>query len=127
MWANFLYDTVSGPVLQQVDKCFVATQFVAAQAMRFGLSTKQLACHGLPTRPAFNLPSKPKAEVRQQLGMDVNVATVMLVGGGEGMGKLRATAEALAQTLGFWDTVFFLTTYSVCVFAFMSRCSLAHK
>ena len=30
--------------------------------------------------------------------MDETASTVMLVGGGEGMGKLEATAEALAQT-----------------------------
>ena len=84
--------------LQQVDKCFVATQLVAAQAMKYGLSAKQLACYGLPIRPAFNLPAKPKPELRQQLGMDETASTVMLVGGGEGMGKLEATAEALAQT-----------------------------
>ena len=55
-------------------------------------------CYGLPIRPAFNLPAKPKPELRQQLGMDETASTVMLVGGGEGMGKLEATAEALAQT-----------------------------
>mmetsp|Transcript_23633 Transcript_23633/g.57910 ORF Transcript_23633/g.57910 Transcript_23633/m.57910 type:complete len:427 (-) Transcript_23633:761-2041(-) len=92
---------------RQVDKCFVATQLVAAQAMKYGLTAKQLACHGLPIRPAFNLPSKPKSELRRQLGMDVSAATVMLVGGGEGMGKLQATAEALVQTLGFFDTISF--------------------
>jgi 1,2-diacylglycerol 3-beta-galactosyltransferase len=38
---------------KNVDRCFVATQLVAAQAMRCGLKAKQLACHGLPIRPAF--------------------------------------------------------------------------
>jgi 1,2-diacylglycerol 3-beta-galactosyltransferase len=90
---------------RQVDKCFVATQLVAAQAMKYGLSAKQLACYGLPIRPAFNLPAKPKPELRQQLGMDETASTVMLVGGGEGMGKLEATAEALAQTLSPDDQI----------------------
>lgn len=76
----------------------MATKLVAAQAMEVGLTAKQLSCYGLPIRPAFNLPSRPKAEVREQLGMDVDARTVMLVGGGEGMGKLEATAEALAKT-----------------------------
>lgn len=83
---------------KQVDKCFVATQLVAAQAMECGLKARQLACHGLPIRPSFNLLPRPKHELRQQLGMDVNARTVMLVGGGEGMGKLEVTAEALAKT-----------------------------
>lgn len=38
-------------------------------------------------------------EIRQQLGMDSAASTVMLIGGGEGMGKLEETAEALAQML----------------------------
>ena len=31
---------------KQVDKCFVATQLVAAQAMEVGLTAKQLSCYG---------------------------------------------------------------------------------
>ena len=83
-----------------MDKCFVATQLVAAQAMNAGLTSNQLSCHGLPIRPAFNLPSKPKDEICDQLGIDSAALTVMLIGGGEGMGKLEATAEALAKTSG---------------------------
>jgi len=84
---------------KQVDKCFVATQLVAAQAMECGLTAKQLSCHGLPIRPAFNLPPRPKADVRRQLGLKVTAATVMVIGGGDGMGKLEAIAEALSRTL----------------------------
>mmetsp|Transcript_9268 Transcript_9268/g.42056 ORF Transcript_9268/g.42056 Transcript_9268/m.42056 type:complete len:258 (+) Transcript_9268:939-1712(+) len=84
---------------KQVDRCFVATQLVAAQAMKYGLISSQISCRGLPIRPAFNLPSKPKREIRQQLGMDSAASTVMLIGGGEGMGKLEEIAKALAQML----------------------------
>ena len=83
-----------------MDKCFVATELVAAQAMKVGLAANQLACYGLPIRPAFNLPSKSKDEICHQLGIDAKAPTVMLIGGGEGMGKLEATAEALAETSG---------------------------
>eukprot|EP00982_Pelagococcus_subviridis_P009052 30897-Pelagococcus_subviridis.AAC.14 len=74
------------------------TQLVAAQAMSYGLVANQLACHGLPIRPAFNAESLPKVELRRLLQLDLTASTVMLVGGGEGMGKLEATAEALSQT-----------------------------
>jgi 1,2-diacylglycerol 3-beta-galactosyltransferase len=90
---------------KQVDRCFVATQLVAAQAMQCGLKAKQLACHGLPIRPSFMLAPRPKDEIRADLGMDEEARTVMLVGGGEGMGKLEATAEALAATLEPEDQV----------------------
>lgn len=88
-----------------VDRCFVATQLVAAQAMQHGLSALHLACYGLPIRPAFNAPTRSKTEIRQQLGMDTNSSTVMLIGGGEGMGKLETTADALAQTLTSSDQI----------------------
>lgn len=103
--ALLLNNVFSSSVLQQVDKCFVATQLVAAQAMKCGLTAKQLSCFGLPIRPAFSGASRPKAEVRAQLGMDVDARTVMIVGGGEGMGKLEATAEALAKTLSPSDQI----------------------
>ena len=96
-------------VSQGVDRCFVATQLVAAQAMQHGLSALHLACYGLPIRPAFNAPTRSKTEIRQQLGMDTNSSTVMLIGGGEGMGKLETTADALSQTLG----QIFLTKYGI--------------
>ena len=68
--------------------------------MSYGLVANQLACHGLPIRPAFNAESLPKVELRRLLQLDLTASTVMLVGGGECMGKLEATAEALSQTSG---------------------------
>ena len=90
---------------KQVDRCFVATQLVAAQAMRCGLKAKQLSCHGLPIRPSFNNMPRPKPEIRADLGMDEHAKTVMLVGGGEGMGKLEEIAEALENALSPEDQI----------------------
>jgi len=84
--------------MQGVDKCFVATNLVAAQALRLGLRSQQIECHGLPVRPSFSAPVSCKRDLRAKLGLDIEAPTVMLVGGGEGMGKLKETAEALAQT-----------------------------
>lgn len=84
---------------KDVDKCFVATDLVAKQAFRLGLRLEQVVCHGLPIRPSFSAPSRSKRDVRAKLGLDVEAPTVMLVGGGEGMGKLKETAVALSQTL----------------------------
>ena len=52
----------------------------------------------LAIRPSFSAPSRSKRDVRAKLGLDVEAPTVMLVGGGEGMGKLKETAVALSQT-----------------------------
>lgn len=83
---------------KSVDRCFVATELVAAQAMKHGLKRTQITCHGLPIRPAFSfLHDVNKAELRKKLGLDALSATVMLIGGGEGMGKIAEIAEALSS------------------------------
>jgi 1,2-diacylglycerol 3-beta-galactosyltransferase len=84
-----------------VDRCFVATSIVASQALRLGLRSDQIVCHGLPIRPSFSAPqSLSKSTLRGKLGLDKAAPTVMIVGGGEGMGKLEETAIALNETLG---------------------------
>ena len=56
-------------------------------------------CHGLPIRPSFSAPKQfSKQDIRARLGLHEDAPTVMLVGGGEGMGKLKEIAEALGQT-----------------------------
>lgn len=38
-------------------------------------------------------------ELRKELGMDENLPAVLLMGGGEGMGPIEATAKALSKAL----------------------------
>jgi len=84
-----------------VDKCFVATNLVARQALKLGLNAGQIICHGLPIRPSFSAPKRlSKHALRDKLNLDTSASTVMIVGGGEGMGKLEEIASALAQERG---------------------------
>ncbi len=77
----------------------MATKLVASQALRLGLRVDQIVCHGLPIRPSFSAPKQfSKQDIRARLGLNEDAPTVMLVGGGEGMGKLKEIAEALGQT-----------------------------
>lgn len=82
-----------------VTACFVPTPEVAAQARRRGLTERQIVMHGLPIRPAFAAPLPPRAQLRRQLGLEPEGRCVLLMGGGEGMGRLESTATALAATL----------------------------
>jgi len=76
----------------------VATSFVVSQALKLGLNSQQVVCHGLPIRPSFSAPkSLSKQALRDKLSLDRDSPTVMIVGGGEGMGKLEEIAAALAQ------------------------------
>jgi 1,2-diacylglycerol 3-beta-galactosyltransferase len=89
-----------------VDRCFVATELVAAQAIRIGLKSSQLICHGLPIRPSFSTPNlMSKEDIRSNLGLVRNSKTVMIIGGGEGMGMLESITRALSRTLREEDQI----------------------
>eukprot|EP00270_Netrium_digitus_P012671 TRINITY_DN4144_c0_g1_i1.p1 TRINITY_DN4144_c0_g1~~TRINITY_DN4144_c0_g1_i1.p1 ORF type:complete len:617 (+),score=138.84 TRINITY_DN4144_c0_g1_i1:117-1967(+) len=83
-----------------VTVCFCPTKEVAQRALKAGLQLPQIRVHGLPIRPSFCQPTAPKEELRKNLGMDAELPAVLLMGGGEGMGPVEATALALAESLG---------------------------
>lgn len=83
-----------------VSKCFVPTEFARQLAWKQGLNEEQIVMHGLPIRPAFSQRLPPKRTLRRQLGLDLDVPAILLVGGGEGMGRLADTVDELARQLG---------------------------
>ncbi|CAN8229764.1 unnamed protein product [Cochlearia groenlandica] len=82
-----------------VTRCYCPSTEVAKRAQKAGLETSQIKVYGLPVRPSFVKPVRPKAELRRELGMDENLPAVLLMGGGEGMGPIEATAKALGDAL----------------------------
>lgn len=76
------------------------------------MTPDQIVQYGLPIRKGFwsteSLPAdkapkqanKPKPELRSQLGLDTDLATVLVVGGGDGMGGIVNIATKLGQELG---------------------------
>lgn len=62
-----------------------------------GLKDHQIVTHGLPIRPDFAKSHGSVPALRRRLGMDPSLPAVLLVGGGEGMGKLRQTVRAIAD------------------------------
>lgn len=82
-----------------VTLCFVPNQEVYNLAVEAGLRPEQVRLCGLPIRPAFARPPRPKAALRQELGMAPDVPAVLLVGGGEGMGPVAEIAHAVAAQL----------------------------
>lgn len=83
-----------------VDACYVATEETRGQALRLGLAPEQVRLYGLPIRPAFGRKFPAKRRLRKALGMVPDTPAVLLVGGGEGMGPVEATVDALAAGLG---------------------------
>ncbi|CAA7032965.1 unnamed protein product [Microthlaspi erraticum] len=82
-----------------VTRCYCPSTELAKRALKAGLQTSQIKVYGLPVRPSFVKPVRPKAELRRELGMDENLPAVLLMGGGEGMGPIEATARALGDAL----------------------------
>ncbi len=82
-----------------VDLCFVPTEAAREQAQQAGLGPEQVRVVGLPIRSAFARPAPPQETLRRTLGLEPALPTVLLLGGGEGMGPLRALAESLAARL----------------------------
>ncbi|KAK9861351.1 hypothetical protein WJX84_003361 [Apatococcus fuscideae] len=83
-----------------VTRCFVATPEARIRALRMGLKDHQVVVHGLPIRPAFSQRFPSPQKLRKQLGMDRDLPAVMLVGGGEGMGPVEKTVDAIAAEVG---------------------------
>jgi len=98
----------------RVDRCFVPSDALRRQAERRGLRVEQLQQHGLPIRRGFwqeaceleGVDDGPPAACgekdagREGLGLAPAVPTVLVVGGGDGMGGLAATASAIGTALG---------------------------
>lgn len=55
---------------------------------------------GLPIRPAFSYGLPPKRVLKQRLGLKPHTPCVLLVGGGEGMGPVEQTVDAVASQIG---------------------------
>lgn len=82
-----------------VTRCYCPSKEVSDRALRAGLKPSQIRVYGLPIRPSFCRAVPPKRELRGELGMDDDLPAVLLMGGGEGMGPVEATAKALGKSL----------------------------
>ena len=83
-----------------VDRCFVATEESKQQALRLGMPEEKLRVYGLPIRPAFSHGLPPKSTLKKRLGLDPKKPCIILMAGGEGMGPLEQTVNAVAKQIG---------------------------
>ena len=79
-----------------VDLCIVPTEAAYWRALDFGMQAKQLRLVGLPVADRFCQPAGNPHALRSRLGWPQDLPMVLLVGGGEGMGPLQKTAQAIA-------------------------------
>jgi len=84
---------------RRVDRCFIPSDAVRKVAIRRHLSSEQIRQHGLPVRPSFWQAPRPREELCLELGLDTTRKTVLVVGGGDGVGSLGRIVEATANEL----------------------------
>ena len=94
-----------------VDQCFVPSDALREMALQRQLRPSQIVQHGLPIRQGFWNPSasststtststtSSKSHYRQALQLSPDLPTVLLVGGGDGMGGLVDMALSLQREL----------------------------
>lgn len=83
-----------------VDACFIPSDAIRKVAQRRRLKTEQIKQYGLPVRPAFWEKSKPRGKLQAELGLDRGRRTVLVMGGGDGVGSLGQIVDATATSLG---------------------------
>lgn len=83
---------------RRADLCLVPTEEARQRGLRCGLMPERMRVVGLPVSRRFSTPPGDRAELRRQLGWNSQGVTVLVVGGGEGMGPVFATARAIAES-----------------------------
>ncbi|KAK9076749.1 hypothetical protein SSX86_005083 [Deinandra increscens subsp. villosa] len=82
-----------------VKRCYCPSEEVSKRALLDGLESNQVRVFGLPVRPSFARAVLNKDDLRVELELDPLLPAVLLMGGGEGMGPVKKTARALAESL----------------------------
>lgn len=79
------------------DRCLVPTQPAYDRGLMAGLTEDQLRITGLPVHPRFSQGLVGKREARDSLGWDQSLPAILVVGGGEGMGPIFKTVQAINE------------------------------
>ncbi|MCC7207576.1 MAG: glycosyltransferase [Anaerolineae bacterium] len=79
----------------RVDRLCVPTELARWRGRELRIPSHIMRLTGAPVHPKFMNVTLSKAEARAQLGWTQDAQVALLVGGGEGMGPLVATAEAI--------------------------------
>lgn len=82
----------------RTDLCIVPTEAARQRGLVHGMQPERLQVIGLPVADRFCHPPADRAGLRQRMGWPQDRPLILLVGGGEGMGPLEKTAQAIAAT-----------------------------
>lgn len=98
---NVVTDMVTTHALwydNRADLILVPTETARLRAIKYNMPTEKVKVVGLPVADRYCQPVGSKATLREKLGWPIYKPIVLLVGGGEGMGPLAKTAQAIDQS-----------------------------
>lgn len=84
-------------ICPEVTRCLVPTEPARERALQLGMPTEKLAVYGQPVALKFAGAKNHKTALRQKLNLAPTNFTVLLAGGGEGMGHIFEVARQIAQ------------------------------
>jgi 1,2-diacylglycerol 3-beta-galactosyltransferase len=80
-----------------VDLCLVPTEHAHQKGLAAGFSPEKVQIVGMPVGLEFPNPARDKSELRRELGLAEDRPTVLVAGGGDGMGNVFPIARAVAR------------------------------
>lgn len=84
-------------IYKNIDLYAVATTEMSSILETYGIARDRIRITGIPIDPRFNLLDS-KEELRRRHNLDVSTPTVLLMGGGLGLGPIEKTFRALRRT-----------------------------
>ncbi len=83
---------------KRADIIFVPTRLARQRALEYHMPPEKVVVAGQPISERYTRPCQDKAGLRRSLGWPEDKFTVLMVGGGEGMGPLAETARAVDES-----------------------------
>ena len=77
------------------DYVVVASELLKNQLMKKGFSDEQILTTGIPIAPKFSQNTYDKIKVREELGLDPDKLTILLMSGSMGYGHIKKTVSKL--------------------------------
>ena len=84
-------------IVPQVDQVIVATPEAKQLALKYGMPEQKIKVIGMPIDPRFFIKDKEKEAARKKDHLKPKLFTVLMMGGGEGAGKMFEIVEELDQ------------------------------
>jgi len=83
---------------RRVNLCVVPTEAARERALSNGMRPDQVIVVGLPVAERFCQPTGDRQALRLRLGWPLDLPVAVLMGGGDGMGPLKSTAQTIAAS-----------------------------